>query len=65
MRWARDALDQSLLTGPRTAPHLKIAEEVERRRRKSLAEAAETLAHHYAQTNRFGQAFGLSRFGWR
>ncbi len=53
----RDALYQSLLTGPRTALHLKIAEEVERRNDNRLVEAAETLAHHYGQTNRFDKAF--------
>jgi predicted ATPase len=53
----RDALYQSLLTGPRTALHLKIAEEVERRNATRLAEAAETLAHHYGQTDRFDKAF--------
>jgi predicted ATPase len=53
----RDALYQSLLTGPRTALHLKIAEEVERRNANRLAEAAETLAHHYGQTDRFEKAF--------
>jgi hypothetical protein len=53
----RDALYQSLLTGPRTALHLRIAEEVERRHDNRLAEAAETLAHHYGQTDRFDKAF--------
>jgi hypothetical protein len=53
----RDALYQSLLTGPLTALHLKIAEEVERRNANRLAEAAETLAHHYGQTDRFEKAF--------
>jgi class 3 adenylate cyclase len=53
----RDALYQSLLTGPRAALHLKIAEEVERRNANRLAEAAETLAHHYGQTDRFEKAF--------
>ena len=53
----RDALYQSLLTGPRAALHLKIAEEVERRHENHLAEAAETLAHHYGQTDQFDKAF--------
>src|SRR5450631_2754055 len=44
----RDALYQSLLTGPRAALHLKIAEEIERRSGNSLAEVMETLAHHYS-----------------
>ncbi len=38
---ARDALYQSLLTGPRVALHLKIAEEIERRAANRLAEVAE------------------------
>ena len=53
----RDALYQSLLTGPRIALHFKIAEEVERRHDNRLIEAAETLAHHYGQTDRFDKAF--------
>ena len=52
----RDALYQSLLTGPRTALHLKIAEEVERRNGNRLTEVAETLAHHYSQTKRADKA---------
>jgi hypothetical protein len=53
----RDALYQSLLAGPRIALHLRIAEEVERRIDDRPAEAAETLAHHYGQTDRFDKAF--------
>jgi predicted ATPase len=53
----RDALYQSLLTGPRVALHLKISEEIERRSGNRLAEVAETLAHHYSQTNRTDKAF--------
>ena len=53
----RDALYQSLLTEPRTALHLKIAEENERRSGNSLAEVAEVLANHYSLTNRAGKAF--------
>ncbi len=53
----RDALYQSLLTAPRVALHLKIAEEVERRNNNRLAEVAETLAHHYGQTDRLEKAF--------
>jgi class 3 adenylate cyclase len=52
----RDALYQSLLTGPRAALHLKIAEEIERRSGNSLAEVVETLAHHYGQTHRADKA---------
>ena len=53
----RDALYQSLLTEPRTALHLKIAEEIERRSGNRLTEVAEILAHHYGQTDRADKAF--------
>jgi hypothetical protein len=53
----RDALYQSLLTGPRTALHMKVAEEVERRSGNRLAEVAEILAHHFSQTERDDKAF--------
>ena len=53
----RDALYQSLLTEPRTALHLKIAEEIERRSGNRLTEVAEVLAHHYSQTDRANKAF--------
>jgi len=53
----RDALYQSLLTGPRAALHLKIAEEIERRSGNRLTEMVETLAHHYGQTDRADKAF--------
>lgn len=53
----RDALYQSLLTGARTALHLRIAEEVERRGENRLAEVVETLAHHFSQTDRAEKAF--------
>ena len=53
----RDALYQSLLTGPRAALHLRTAEELERRRGNRLAEVAETLADHYRQTDRADKAF--------
>jgi class 3 adenylate cyclase len=53
----RDALYQSLLTGPRAALHLRIAEEVERRGGNRLAEVAEILAHHYSNTDRADKAF--------
>jgi hypothetical protein len=45
---SRDALYQSLLTGPRVTLHLKVAEEIERRAANRLAEVAETLAHLWA-----------------
>jgi class 3 adenylate cyclase len=53
----RDALYQGLLTGPRAALHLKIAEEIERRNDNRLAEVVEILAHHYSQTDRANKAF--------
>jgi class 3 adenylate cyclase len=53
----RDALFQSLLTGPRAALHLKIAEEIERRSGNRLGEMVDALAHHYSQTDRADKAF--------
>ena len=53
----RDALYHSLLTETRTALHLKIAEEIERRSSNRLTEVAEVLAHHYRQTDHADKAF--------
>jgi len=53
----RDALYQSLLTGPRAALHLKIGEEIERRSGNRLAEVVELLAHNFSQTDRTDKAF--------
>jgi tetratricopeptide (TPR) repeat protein len=53
----RDALYQSLLSEARTALHLKIAEEIERRSGNRLIEVAEVLAQHYSQTDRAEKAF--------
>ena len=53
----RDALYQSLLTEARTAIHLRIAEEIERRSGNRLTEMAEVLAHHYSQATRPEKAF--------
>jgi predicted ATPase len=53
----RDALYQSLLTGPRARLHLKIAEEIERRSGNRLPEVVESLAHHYGRTDRADKAF--------
>jgi class 3 adenylate cyclase len=53
----RDALYDSLLSAPRRALHLRIAEEIERRSGNRLAEVAEALAHHYSQTERTDKAF--------
>ena len=53
----RDALYQSLITETRKALHLRIAEEIERRSGNRLIEVAETLAHHYSQTENAKKAF--------
>jgi predicted ATPase len=53
----RDALYQSLLTEARSALHLRIAEEIERRSGNRLTEVAEVLAHHYRQTDRANKTF--------
>lgn len=53
----RDALYQSLLTGPRSALHLKIAEEIERRSGNRLTEVVEALAQHYSQSDCIDKAF--------
>ena len=53
----RDALYNGLLSAPRSALHLKVAEELERRAGNRLTEIAETLAHHYAATTRGDKAF--------
>ena len=53
----RDTLYQSLLKGPRSALHVKIAEEIERRSGNRLTEVAEALAYHYSQTDRADKAF--------
>lgn len=56
----RDALYQSLLSEPRQALHLKIAEELEQRSDNRLNEAAAALALHYGQTTKRNKAFVLS-----
>jgi class 3 adenylate cyclase len=53
----RDALYQSLLTGPRATLHLKIAEEIELRGGNRPAEVVDSLAHHYSHTDRADKAF--------
>ena len=53
----RDALYESLLSGPRADLHLKVADEIERRSDNRLTEVAETLAHHFGQTRRSDKAF--------
>src|SRR5215211_101580 len=52
----RDVLYGSLLTAPRTALHLRIAEEIERRSADRLVEVAEVLAHHYSCTKQANKA---------
>ncbi|MBK5650678.1 MAG: AAA family ATPase, partial [Rhizobium sp.] len=56
----RDALYHSLLTEARTAMHLRIAEEIERRGGNRLTEVAEVLAYHYSQASRAKKAFAYS-----
>jgi predicted ATPase len=53
----RDALYDSLLSGPRMALHLKVAVGVERRSANRLVEVAETLAYHYGCTASAYKAF--------
>ena len=53
----RDALYESLLSGARAALHLKVAEEIERRSGNRLAEMADALALHFAQTREDAKAF--------
>jgi tetratricopeptide (TPR) repeat protein len=53
----RDALYESLLTAPRSALHLKVAEEVERRSGNRIEEVVQVLAHHYARTKLADKAF--------
>jgi class 3 adenylate cyclase len=53
----RDALYESLLTAPRAALHLRVAEEIERRSGKRIEEVVEVLAHHYARANLADKAF--------
>jgi tetratricopeptide (TPR) repeat protein len=53
----RDSVYQSLVTGRRTELHRKIAEALEQRSEGRLAEAAETLAHHYVLADRKNLAF--------
>jgi tetratricopeptide (TPR) repeat protein len=52
----RDALYNSLLSDARASLHLKIAEEIERRRGNRLIEVAEVLANQYRQTDCFEKA---------
>ena len=53
----RDALYESLLSGPRADRHEKVAQEIERRSDNRLTEVAEALAHHFSQTRRTDKAF--------
>lgn len=53
----RDALYQSLLREARAVLHSRIAAEIERRSGNRLIEVAETLAHHYSQTDHAAKAF--------
>jgi class 3 adenylate cyclase len=53
----RDAVYDGLLKARRTALHLRVAEELERRGANRLTEIADTLAHHYAETTCSEKAF--------
>ena len=53
----RDALYGGLLSSPRRALHLEVAQELERRSANRLFEVAETLAHHYAEASSVEKAF--------
>jgi class 3 adenylate cyclase/tetratricopeptide (TPR) repeat protein len=56
----RDALYSELLSGPRAATHLKVAEEMERRGGNRLGEIVDALAYHYAESPRSDKAFTYS-----
>ncbi len=56
----RDAVYQSLVRVRRSELHLAIAVALEQRNANRLPEAAETLAHHYSQTDRADKAFEFS-----
>jgi class 3 adenylate cyclase len=53
----RDALYNGLLSGPRAAMHLRVAEELQGRGGNRQMEIAETLAHHFSETSRVDKAF--------
>jgi class 3 adenylate cyclase len=61
----RDAVYDGLLSGARSALHLRIAEEIERRSANRLPEVAEVLAHHYAATSDVRKAFLFSAMAGR
>jgi class 3 adenylate cyclase len=52
-----EALYRSLLSPQKSALHLRVAEELERRNDNRLAEVAESLAHHFTRTKRPEKAF--------
>ncbi|WP_082358333.1 ATP-binding protein [Shimia sp. SK013] len=56
----RDTVYQSLLSDHRSDLHFAIAQALETRNANRLPEAAETLAYHYAQTDRSDLAFHYS-----
>ena len=57
MRWFGTHSIRACSPRPRSALHLKIAEEIERRSGNRLNEVAEVLAQHYSQTDRAEKAF--------
>jgi len=52
-----EGLYRSLLSPQRSALHLRVAEELERRNHNHLAEVAESLAHHFTQTDQTEKSF--------
>ena len=56
----RDALYESLLSGPRAELHAEVASEIERRSDNRLTEVAEALAYHFAQTRHTDKAFAYA-----
>ena len=53
----REAIYDRLLSGPRLAIHLKVADELERRSSNALFERAKSLAHHFAAGGNATKAF--------
>ncbi|MGD1880781.1 MAG: AAA family ATPase [Paracoccaceae bacterium] len=53
----RDSVYQSLVSARRLELHLAVAEGLKLRNANRLEEVAETLAHHYGQTDQTDQAF--------
>ncbi|RZV41198.1 MAG: hypothetical protein EX271_08505, partial [Acidimicrobiales bacterium] len=56
----RETIYQSMVSDRKASLHLRIAEALEARNKGRLAEVADALAFHYAQTDRNDQAFAYS-----